>query len=159
MRTLHHGFHLAQAKGMPCGIQHHCPVLGKLLISDCRAAFNSVGNRFLQIVNGEIQVRHLLLGSRFFRPHRRYIFRVPLKGDTWIGPLLRARSACARPIFCVKGSLPLKQRRVEFGQFIRFLTVHRKGIHFDFQPIIHRTYTSRCRIFVPLVSSSSSEKS
>ena len=135
---------------MPCWIKHHSPTIRKLIICNRGSAIDCILDCFFQIVNGKVQVRHLLLGFRLFRPHRRFILRIPLKHNSRIRSLLRSRSAYARPIFIMKRYFPLEKSSIEFCQFIRLQAVYRKCVQFDFQFVLHCLNPSQIKIPVCL---------
>ena len=137
-----------------CFIWHRqkgCPAGSSMTLQsseNCSSAIdapNRMFNRFFQIIYGKVQMRHLLLGSRFFRPHGRFIRGVALEHDAGICPLGRSRCAYARPILIIKRYFLLKQICIELCQFIRGFTIHRKRVHFNFQFISHSVILL-CRI-------------
>ena len=134
---------------MPRGVKHDLPVIRKLLVCDCRPTIGCILNCFLQVINSKVQMRHLLLSPRLWRPHRRLILRVPLKHNTGVRSLAGSRGADTCPIFIIKRYFPLEQLRIELCSFIRVDAIHRKCVHFNFQLIFH--YTKPPDIFMSAV--------
>ena len=64
---------------MSGGVEQYFPIIRKLLIGDCCSAMDSILYCFVQIINGEVEMGHLLLGFGLLRPYGRYVVGVPLK--------------------------------------------------------------------------------